>query len=194
MFRLGTGALYASSWTRGPRFARPARVRPPLKRPIPLEEFIMRPWMDRAMLRGRIHGRLMLVLVAVVVLVSAAAVWQFSALRDDRDPDLADIDGRETLTDPRSHRRTRQSRGEQPGPPSPTASLPPRPPKRRPPAPMRPLRPRDHRSRRHRAAVHRLAHARRAWSESVSVTVTVANTGTDAVAVGRSSSASASDA
>lgn len=100
MFRLGTGALYASSWTRGPRFARPARVRPPLKRPIPLEEFIMRPWMDRAMLRGRIHGRLMLVLVAVVVLVSAAAVWQFSALRDDRGPDLADIEGRETLTDP----------------------------------------------------------------------------------------------
>jgi hypothetical protein len=56
--------------------------------------------MDRATLRGRIHGRLMLVLVAVAVLVSAAAVWQFSALRDDHDPDLADIEGREALTGP----------------------------------------------------------------------------------------------
>jgi len=62
----------------------------------PLEEFAMRPWMDRAMLRGRIHGRLMLALVAVAVLVSALAVWQFSTLRDDHDPDLVRFEDQET--------------------------------------------------------------------------------------------------
>ncbi|MFG3340012.1 cellulose binding domain-containing protein [Glycomyces sp. NPDC048151] len=51
----------------------------------------MRPWMDRAVLRGRIHGRLMLVLIAVAVLASVIAIWQFGALRDDHDPDLAGI-------------------------------------------------------------------------------------------------------
>ena len=148
----------------GPRFARPARVRPPLKRPFPLEEFTMRPWMDRAMLRGRIHGRLMLVLVAVVVLVSAAAVWQFSALRDDRGPDFADNDRRETATAPGPTERTRQSRGEQLG----LALAHPRqsrPPKRRPPAPSGHSGRRDLRGRRHRAAVHRLPHARQRWRD-----------------------------
>jgi cellulase/cellobiase CelA1 len=56
----------------------------------------MRPWMDRAVLRGRIHGRLLLALVAVAALTSAAAVWQFSALREDHDPDLARFDDQET--------------------------------------------------------------------------------------------------
>ncbi|MCC3765103.1 cellulose binding domain-containing protein [Glycomyces sp. TRM65418] len=58
----------------------------------------MRPWMNRATLRGRLHGRLLLVLIVVAVLVSAAAVWQFVLLWDDHDPDLAEIDGRETPT------------------------------------------------------------------------------------------------
>jgi cellulase/cellobiase CelA1 len=58
----------------------------------------MRPWMDRAVLRGRIHGRLLLVLVAVAALASVAAIWQFSALRDDHDPDLAGFEDQETAT------------------------------------------------------------------------------------------------
>jgi len=52
----------------------------------------MRAWMDRGVLRGRIHGRSLLVLVAVAALVSVAAVWQFGSLRDEHDPDLADPD------------------------------------------------------------------------------------------------------
>jgi len=52
----------------------------------------MRAWMDRGVLRGRIHGRSLLVLVVVAALVSVAAVWQFGALRDEHDPDLAEAD------------------------------------------------------------------------------------------------------
>ncbi|GAA1666052.1 hypothetical protein GCM10009830_09640 [Glycomyces endophyticus] len=51
----------------------------------------MRAWRDRV-LRGRIHGRSLLVLIAVAALVSAAAVWQFGSLRDDHDPDVADAE------------------------------------------------------------------------------------------------------
>lgn len=50
----------------------------------------MRAWTNRGVLRGRIHGRLLLALLAVAAVVSAIAVWQFGSLRDDRDPDLAD--------------------------------------------------------------------------------------------------------
>ncbi|RRS00470.1 cellulose binding domain-containing protein [Glycomyces terrestris] len=50
----------------------------------------MRAWSHRGVLRGRIHGRLLLVLVAVAAIASAAAVWQFGSLRDDHDPDLAE--------------------------------------------------------------------------------------------------------
>ncbi|MFC3491547.1 cellulose binding domain-containing protein [Glycomyces rhizosphaerae] len=59
----------------------------------------MRPWMDRATLGGRLHGRLLLVLVAVAVLTSVAAIWQFSMLREDHDPDWGQIDDRGALTD-----------------------------------------------------------------------------------------------
>jgi cellulase/cellobiase CelA1 len=60
--------------------------------------------MGRAVRRGRIHGRLLLALVAVAALASAAALWQFSALRDDHDPDLAqfDDDGESTAAAPTS--------------------------------------------------------------------------------------------
>ena len=37
----------------------------------------MRPWKDRSLLRGRLHGRLFKVLGIVVMAVAAIAVWQF---------------------------------------------------------------------------------------------------------------------
>jgi hypothetical protein len=49
-------------------------------------------WMDRGMLRGRIHGRLLLVLISLAALVSAIAVFSFGTLRDDHDPDVADAE------------------------------------------------------------------------------------------------------
>ncbi|GAA2259597.1 hypothetical protein GCM10009853_010750 [Glycomyces scopariae] len=52
----------------------------------------MRARTDRGVLRGRIHGRSLLVLVAVAALVSAVAVWQFGSLRDEHDPDVAGAD------------------------------------------------------------------------------------------------------
>ncbi|MDA1359033.1 cellulose binding domain-containing protein [Glycomyces luteolus] len=81
----------------------------------------MRPWMDRAVLRGRIHGRLMLVLVAVAVLASVAAIWQFSALREDHDPDLADF-GEPAATDESSDSALDGSSVEAPETPSPAVS------------------------------------------------------------------------
>ncbi|HEX2145933.1 MAG TPA: cellulose binding domain-containing protein [Glycomyces sp.] len=60
----------------------------------------MRPWMDRATLRGRLHGRLLLALIVVAALASAVALWQFSTLWDDEDPSFASIEGRTTVTVP----------------------------------------------------------------------------------------------
>lgn len=58
----------------------------------------MRPWRDRATLQGRLHGRLLLVLLVVAAIVSAAAVLQFTLLRDDAPPVLADLGQAETTT------------------------------------------------------------------------------------------------
>lgn len=51
----------------------------------------MRPWMDRAVARGRIHGRLLLGLIVIAVIACLVAVWQFGILRDDDRPEYADI-------------------------------------------------------------------------------------------------------
>ncbi|THV23567.1 cellulose binding domain-containing protein [Glycomyces paridis] len=51
----------------------------------------MRPWMERATLRGRIHGRLLLVLIVIAALACIAAVLQFSVLRDGDDTDRTNI-------------------------------------------------------------------------------------------------------
>jgi cellulase/cellobiase CelA1 len=136
--------------------------------------------MDRSALRGRLHGRLLLVLIVVAVLASAAAVWQFSTLWDDPDPDLAEIDGRETPAppapsgDPDSSSATAS--------PSPSPSL--------------ESSPVEEGTTTAAAAVTRSAAPTEAaagpactasltlnndWSESISVTVTVANTGTERV-------------
>lgn len=140
----------------------------------------MRPWMDRAVRRGRIHGRLMLSLVAVAVLASAAAVWQFSALREDHDPDLVEFE--DDRQSPIADDETSAADGvtsEAPSLPSPSAS----------PSPTE--------------AVSSGAPASEAattaeeaangpqctasltldgeWDDSVSVTVTIANTGTEPV-------------
>jgi hypothetical protein len=57
----------------------------------------MRPWMDRAVARGRIHGRLLLALIVIAALACLVAVWQFGVLRDDDRPEYADIGGGETI-------------------------------------------------------------------------------------------------
>ncbi|SDE31913.1 cellulose binding domain-containing protein [Glycomyces harbinensis] len=57
----------------------------------------MRPWMDRAVVRGRIHGRLLLALIVIAVIACLVAVWQFGILRDDDHPEYADIGGGETI-------------------------------------------------------------------------------------------------
>ncbi|MCD0444020.1 cellulose-binding domain-containing protein [Glycomyces sp. A-F 0318] len=51
----------------------------------------MRPWMDRAVARGRIHGRLLLALIVIAAIACLVAVWQFGALRDDERPEYAEI-------------------------------------------------------------------------------------------------------
>lgn len=51
----------------------------------------MRPWMDRAVARGRIHGRLLLALIVIAAIACLVAVWQFGALRDDDRPEYADV-------------------------------------------------------------------------------------------------------
>lgn len=140
----------------------------------------MRPWRDRAAaLRGRIHGRLLLVLVAVAVLASAAAIWQFSALLDDHDPSLAEID-RQTATAP-------QPTGD---PDSPSVSL------SATPSPSPESSPAEERTSSAAAVASESAAPTEAaggpactasltldneWSESISVTVTVANSGTDRI-------------
>jgi hypothetical protein len=65
-----------------------------------MEEHIMRPWMDRAVARGRIHGRLLLALIAIAVVACLIAVWQFGTVRDDDRPDFADIGGETTAPMP----------------------------------------------------------------------------------------------
>jgi cytoskeletal protein RodZ len=140
----------------------------------------MRPWMDRAMLRGRIHGRLMLVLVAVALLVSALAVWQFSTLRDDHDPDLAQFDDQETAaaaasdaTDPDA------AEAATPDGPSPTADESPSESASASESASEPAGTSE-------AAVNgpqctASLTLDNEWDESVSVTVTVANTGADPI-------------
>lgn len=139
----------------------------------------MRPWMDRAVRRGRIHGRLLLALIAVAALASAAAVWQFSALRDDHDPDLAqfDDDGEPTAADPTS--ASQGPTGEAPTTPSPGVS-------ESPSETASSSAPESEAATTAEAAVTgpqctaslRLDNE---WDDSVSVTVTIANTGADPV-------------
>lgn len=139
----------------------------------------MRPWMDRAMLRGRIHGRLLLVLVAVAAIASSAAIWQFSVLlRDDRDPDLARFDDQETTTASVTTAPDGTT-ADPPGTPSPTASESPSEAASSSAAASEPA-----------AATEAAVSGPQctasltldnAWDESVSVTVTVANTGTDPI-------------
>jgi hypothetical protein len=149
----------------------------------------MRPWMDRAAaLRGRLHGRLLLVLIVVAVLASAAAVWQFSVLRVDHDPGLGETGGHETPTFP----------GPPGDPDSPTAntsaSASPSPPLTSSPAedgttsaaaiatdaaaPTEAATPTEPAGGPTCSASLRLDNE---WSESISVTVTVANTGQDRI-------------
>ena len=140
----------------------------------------MRPWMDRAARRGRLHGRLLLILIVVAALASAAAVWQFSTLWDDPDPDFAQIDGRETPTPP--------APSDEAGSSSATASPSP--------SPSLESSPAEEGTTSASAAVTRSAAPTEAaagpvctasltltndWSESISVTVTVANTGTERI-------------
>ncbi|MEU5153062.1 cellulose binding domain-containing protein [Glycomyces sp. NPDC021274] len=138
----------------------------------------MRPWMNRAVRRGRIHGRLMLVLIAVAVLASAAAIWQFSALRDDHDPDLARFDDETTTTeDAAPVAETPASSA--PAPASPTVSASPSEAASSSAAASEPA-----------ATTEAVLSGPQCtasltldneWDESVSVTVTIANTGTDPV-------------
>lgn len=139
----------------------------------------MRPWMNRATLRGRLHGRLLLVLVAVAVLASAAAIWQFSVLRDDHDPYLAQLDDRGTPADAGATDEPGSPAAGGSATPSPTVSAsasdaasgtaPPSEPAASTEAAV---------SGRQCTASLTLDNA---WDASVSVTVTVANTGTDPV-------------
>jgi cellulase/cellobiase CelA1 len=138
----------------------------------------MRPWMDRAMLRGRIHGRLLLVLVAVAVLASIAAIWQFSALRDDHDPDLAEL-GETATTAESDEAAPDASSASTQEPPSPTASASPT-------EAASSSAPATEAATSGEAAVEgpqctASLTLDSEWNESVSVTVTIANTGTDPV-------------
>lgn len=138
----------------------------------------MRPWMDRAVLRGRIHGRLLLVLVAVAALASAVALWQFGALRDDHDPDLADFDEPET---------TGAAATTEPESPTPdeTASVSPTPSESPSETPSASASASEPAPTTEAAATGPQCTATltldNAWDETVSVTVTVANTGADPV-------------
>lgn len=51
----------------------------------------MRLWMDRVTMRGRLHGRLLKVLIAVAALACVAAILQFSVLRIGDDSDRLDL-------------------------------------------------------------------------------------------------------
>ncbi|MBO3735050.1 cellulose binding domain-containing protein [Glycomyces niveus] len=139
----------------------------------------MRPWMGRAVRRGRIHGRLLLALVAVAALASAAALWQFSALRDDHDPDLAqfDDDGESAAAAPTS--AAEGPTGEAPTTPSPGVSASPS-------ATASSSAPASEAATTAEAAVTgpqctASLTLDNEWDDSVSVTVTIANTGADPV-------------
>jgi cytoskeletal protein RodZ len=136
--------------------------------------------MDRAARRGRLHGRLLLILIVVAALASAAAVWQFSTLWDDPDPDLARIDGGETPTPAVPSDEADSSSAT--ASPSPSPSL--------------ESSPAEEDTTSAAAAVTRSAAPTEAaagpvctasltltndWSDSISVTVTVANTGTERI-------------
>ncbi|GAA2124491.1 cellulose binding domain-containing protein [Glycomyces algeriensis] len=138
----------------------------------------MSSWMNRAVRRGRIHGRLMLVLVAVVVLASAAAIWQFSTLRDGHDPDLARFDDEETTTES-SAAAAETPASSAPAPASPTVSASPTEAASSSAAPSAPAPTTE-------AVVSgpqctATLTLDNEWGESVSVTVTVAGTGTEPV-------------
>jgi hypothetical protein len=135
--------------------------------------------MNRAVRRGRIHGRLMLVLIAVAVLVSAAAIWQFSVLRDDHDPDLARFDDEETATEASTAAAVETPSSSAPAPPSPTVSASPTEAASSSAAPSEPA-----------GTTEAIAAGPQCtasltldneWSDSVSVTVTIAGTGTEPV-------------
>jgi cytoskeletal protein RodZ len=135
--------------------------------------------MGRAVRRGRIHGRLLLALVAVAALASAAALWQFSALRDDHDPDLAqfDDDGESTAAAPTS--AAEGPTGEAPTTPSPGLSASPS-------ATASSSAPASEAATTAEAAVTgpqctASLTLDNEWDDSVSVTVTIANTGADPV-------------
>jgi cellulase/cellobiase CelA1 len=135
--------------------------------------------MGRAVRRGRIHGRLLLALVAVAALASAAALWQFSALRDDHDPDLAqfDDDGESTAAAPTS--AAEGPTGEAPTTPSLGVSASPS-------ATASSSAPASEAATTAEAAVTgpqctASLTLDNEWDDSVSVTVTIANTGADPV-------------
>jgi cellulase/cellobiase CelA1 len=139
----------------------------------------MRPWMDRAMRRGRIHGRLMLVLVTVAVLASALAIWQFSTLRDDHDPDLAGFADQETTAAASDPTAPASSEAASPAGPSPTTSESPSETTSADEAASQPTGTSE-------AAVDgpqctASLTLDNEWDDSISVTVTVANTGTDPI-------------
>lgn len=140
----------------------------------------MRPWMNRAVRRGRLHGRLLLVLIAVAVLASAAAIWQFSALRDDHDPDLAGFADSATSTAIVTAAAQSPSAGASPAAPaSPSVSA----------SPTEAASTSAAASEAAPTTEAAVAGAQctasltldNAWDDSVSVTVTVANPGTDPV-------------
>jgi cellulase/cellobiase CelA1 len=134
--------------------------------------------MGRAVRRGRIHGRLLLALVAVAALASAAALWQFSALRDDHDPDLAQFDdGGSTAAAPTS--AAEGPTGEAPTTPSPGVSASPS-------ATASSSAPASEAATTAEAAVTgpqctASLTLDNEWDDSVSVTVTITNTGADPV-------------
>jgi hypothetical protein len=145
-----------------------------------LEEFAMRPWRDRAAaLRGRIHGRLLLVLVVVAVLASAAAIWQFSALLDDHDPNLAEID-RETPTAPMPSGDPSSATVSPSATPSPTMESSPAEVRTSAPAAVASESTAPTEAAGGPACTASLT-LDNEWSESISVTVTVANSGTDRI-------------
>jgi len=140
----------------------------------------MRPWRDRAVLRGRIHGRLLLVLIVVAALASLTAIWQFGVLRDDDGPDFADFGGGEPSAPSVSG-----------DPDSPTASASPTPTATPESSPASTGAEPGNSNAAHSSAPADAATASsectasltldNEWDASVSVTVTVANTGAEAI-------------
>ncbi|WP_205325098.1 cellulose binding domain-containing protein [Glycomyces sp. YM15] len=139
----------------------------------------MRPWMDRAALRGSIHGRLLLVLIAVAVLASVAAVWQFSALRDDHDPDLAVLSDPATTAEADTSVLDGSSAGP-PATPSPTVAESPTETASSSAPATEPAGGGEEAAADGTPCTASLT-LDSEWNESVSITVTVANTGTEAI-------------